>query len=303
MVNIKKRKGLFWKLLTVHTLSCITAVFHIGTALFSLRYAFFSSEDALMSMVSSFAEIIAGLYGTTLAGYTFFLSRIDGLMASDTTLDFVVTGIKRKFKYLIWHITFNVLMTLLATAALMLLPAPETGWLRFLYRLACNEFIVFLGFSVVLILWYSLLVINPKSIEKEAAKQKKRLSPEPEPAGSTVEFFSLYGRIQETCEAMVPTEILNQIRENKGNRFLYTLALLPQLRPDLADAMEELERIHHYYVCTLNCTPLTVSQEICAAAEALLERLTRQPEKEAEAEESPEDSRQAGRDLPQSSGN
>ncbi len=288
MVNIKKRKGLLLKLLTFHTLSCAAVACHIAAVIFSLRFALFSSEDALMNMLSSFAEIIAGLYGTTLAGYTFFLSRIDGLMASDTSLDFVVAGIKRRFKYLIWHITFNVLMTLLTTAVLMLMPSPETGWLRFLHRLVCNEFVVFLGFSVVLILWYSILVINPKSIEKEAARQKKRLSPETETSGSTIDFFALYARLQETCDAMIPAEVLNQIRENKGNRFPYTIALLPQLRPDLADAMEELERIHHYYVCALNCTPITVTQEICTAAQALLERLNREPEEpeiQAEAAE------------------
>ncbi len=280
-----KKKSLLMKLLTFHTLTCITVAMHIAMLLFSLRYSLFSSVDALLSMLSSFAEIIAGLYGTTLASYTFFLSRIDGLMTADTTLDFVVSGVKRKFKYLIWHITFNVLMTLLVTAVLMLMPIPEGGGYLLLYRVFCNEFVVFLGTSVWLILVYSILVINPKSIEKEAAKRKKKLSPEPCTPGNVTEFISLYSRIQDVCQAMVPPEVLDQIRENKGNRFTYTIALLPQLRPELASVFPELEQVHQYYVCMINCSPLQVSQEFCDRARALLLQLTQEPEAAPEVPE------------------
>ena len=36
-------------------------------------------------------------YGITLAGYTFFLSRIDALIASDMTLDYIVNSVKMKY--------------------------------------------------------------------------------------------------------------------------------------------------------------------------------------------------------------
>lgn len=62
-------------------------------------------------VVSTCAQIIAGLYGITMAGYTFFLSRIDALIASDATLDYIVASIKRQFKSLIWYITMNAPLT------------------------------------------------------------------------------------------------------------------------------------------------------------------------------------------------
>ena len=40
-----------------------------------------------------------------IAGYTFFMSRIDALMATDATLDYIVGSVKMRFKSLIWYIT------------------------------------------------------------------------------------------------------------------------------------------------------------------------------------------------------
>ena len=55
----------------------------------SANDAYFPNHENLMQVVSCGAQIIAGLYGITLAGYTFFLSRIDALMATDHTLDYI----------------------------------------------------------------------------------------------------------------------------------------------------------------------------------------------------------------------
>ena len=72
---------------------------------FSGKENLFPDSDALMTVISCCAQIIAGLYGITLAGYTFFLSRIDALMATDATLDYIVGSVKMRFKSLIWYIT------------------------------------------------------------------------------------------------------------------------------------------------------------------------------------------------------
>ena len=225
----------------------------------------FPGTDMFMSIVSTCSQIIAGLYGTTLAGYTFFLSRIDALMASDATIDYVVASIKNRFKYLIWYITFNVLITLAISMLLMYIPAPDGEKISYFYRLFCNEFVLFLGFSVAMILYYSILVINPNCVEKEAAKLKKRISRRG-PAGSAVEFITLYDRIEAACNSLLPANVLNQIHENKGKRFEYTIELLGEQGILLLPLILELTRIHRYYECAINCTPLSVSEEMCALA-------------------------------------
>lgn len=231
----------------------------------SAQEGLFPGADVFMSIISTCSQIIAGLYGTTLAGYTFFLSRIDALMASDATLDYVVSSIKIRFKYLIWYITVNVLMTLFISIVLMYAPAPSGKEISYFYRLFCNEFLVFLGFSIVLILYYSILVVNPNCVEKEAAKLKKKISHHG-PAGNAAEFVVLYDRIETASSKLLPVNVLNQIHENKGKRFEYTIELLGEQNILMLPLIADLTRIHRYYECVINCTPLRVTEEMCILA-------------------------------------
>ncbi len=260
------------KIFAAQMIFYMTVAFQILVFLISGKMNLFPSQDALMNIISSFAEIIAGLYGTTLAGYTFFLSRIDALAAADTTLDFVTDSIKKRFKYLIWYITFNVLMTLLTSAVLMYCPAPEGDRFQYFYRLLCNEFVVFLGFSVVLILYYSVLVIDPNCIQKEAAKLKKKLAPGAN-AGSAIDFIGLYDEIEEQCSSLLPERVLRQIHDNKGKQFEYTVELLREYRPELRMVLAEVKHLHRYYTCVVNYHSMSVSKGMCDLARAVLNQL------------------------------
>ncbi len=226
----------------------------------------FPGNDALMNIVATCSQIIAGLYGITLAGYTFFLSRIDALSASDATLDYVVGSIKSRFKYLIWYITANVLMSLLISILLMYAPAPAGEQISFFYRLFCNEFILFVVFSIALILYYSILVIDPNCISKEAEKLKRKLGGRYSAPGNAVEFIALYDRIQQQCNAMLPEAVLSQLHENKGRHFELTLELLEEQHRLPKPLILDLRRLHRYYECMINCSPLRVSEEICILA-------------------------------------
>lgn len=232
----------------------------------STKVRLFPGEERFIDIVGTCAEIIAGLYGITLAGYTFFLSRIDALMATDVTLDYVVASIKNRFKHLIWYITVTVAATLGICLILMYYPASSGLISDYLYRLICNEFVLFLSFSVGLILYYSLLVIDPNCLSKEAAKLKKRLCNRFGPNGSAAEFITLYDRIEVLCNSALPGAVLQQLHENKGKRFEYTLELLYEAKPGLRPVLPELYRIHRYYECMVNCAPLQASQEMCLIA-------------------------------------
>ena len=267
------RGGFAFKVVSFYTIPIATASAQIVALWLSTKGSLFPGTEALMSIITTCSQIIAGMYGVTLAGYTFFLSRIDALMSTDATLDYVVASIKTRFQYLIWYITFNVAMTLFVSIVLMYLPAPADDSYSFFYRLFCNEFVLFVAFSIVLILYYSILVIDPNCLEKEAAKLKKRLSRSVGPAGSAVEFIGTYDRIEACCNQLIPESVLGQIRENKGNRFEYSIELLHEQKLLNAALVRDLNRIHRYYSCVVNCRPLSVSTEMCALARHVLQFL------------------------------
>ena len=263
-------------ILSLPSIVGINLLAQIAVLWLSGQEGLFPGAEVFMSIISTCSEIIAGLYGTTLASYTFFLSRIDALMASDATLAYVVTSIKNRFKALIWYITFNVLVTLFISILLMYAPTPAGEEIGYFYRLFCNEFVLFLCFSIVLILYYSILVVNPNCIEKEAAKLKKKLSRRG-PAGSAAEFISLYDRIVTACNSLLPENVLNIIHQNKGTDFAYTIELLSEQNVLMLPLILDLTRIHCYYACVINCTPLRVSEEMCVLAHRVLTSLQNLP--------------------------
>ena len=258
------------KAMSIQFFVTLTIILQIIVVVVSFKGTFFPGGEIMQGIAGTCAEIIAGLYGITLAGYTFFLSRIDALMASDMTLDYIVNSVKMKYKYIIYFITFNVMMTLFTSIFLMYYPAPDDQMLSFLYRLFCNEFIVFLGTSIIMILYYSISVVEPNCLEKEAAKQKKKLSRTFGKEGDVIEFISMYDKIEESCNAMIPENVLSQLHENKGKHFEFTIELLYETKPSMRPVIPEIRRIHRYYECVVNCTPMKVSQEMCVAAERVL---------------------------------
>lgn len=270
---MKQKRSLTIKFVTGHILLCITIALHLGVLLLSTRVSFFPGSDVLRTIVTTCAQIIAGLYGITAAGYTFFLSRIDGLCAQDMTLDYIVASLKNRYKRLMWYITGNVLLTLFASILLLYIPAPRETDHAFWYRCFCNEFIVSMGTSILLILYYSVTVINPNAISKEARKLKKRLSHSLLPTGDVSRFIVLYDSIERRCEALVDPVVLSQIYENKGRRFEYAIELLMLGKPALAPLLLDIRRIHRYYECTVNCSPMTVTKEMCALAQRVSDAL------------------------------
>ena len=270
---MKQKHSMTIKFVTGHILLCITIALHLGVLLLSTRVSFFPGIDILRTIVTTCAQIIAGLYGITAAGYTFFLSRIDALSAQDTTLDYIVASLKNRYKRLMWYITGNVLAALLVSILLLYFPAPTEDSHAFYYRVTCNEFILSLASSILLILYYSVTVVNPNAISKEARKLKKRLSHSPLPTGDVSRFIALYDIMERRCEELVDSAVLNQIYENKGRRFEYAIELLMLGDPALVPLLLKVRRIHRYYECTVNCSPMTVTKEMCALAQQVSDEL------------------------------
>ncbi len=274
---MEKKSSLPVKILTSHILLLLTLLVHIGVLLLSMKISFFPGVSTLHTIVTTGSQIIAGLYGITAAGYTFFLSRIDSLCAQDMTLDYIVGSLKNRYKRLMWFITGNVLMTLMASILLLYVPSPSASDHAFFYRFFCNEFIVSLGSSILLILYYSVTVVNPNSISKEARKLKKRLSHSLLPTGDVSRFIILYDTIVQRCNALVEPRVLQQIYTNKGQRFEYTIELLMLGKPAMLPLLLDIRRIHRYYECTVNCSPMTVTKEMCALAQKVSDALEQIP--------------------------
>ena len=254
-------------------LTTVTVAVHAAALLLSTRVSFFPGAEVLRTIVTTCAQIIAGLYGITAASFTFFLSRMDALCAHDVTLEHIVSSLKNRYKLLMWFLTGNVVAMLLVSIVLLYLPAPTQTDHAFYYRFFCNEFLVSLCYSILFILYYSITVINPRSIEKEARKLKRRLSHALIPSGDVSRFITLYDSIETRCCAMVEPVVVARLRQSKGCRFEHILELLLLQKKLPAPLLLDIRRVHRYYACTVNCAPLTVTREMVELAQKICDTL------------------------------
>lgn len=276
--EITEQGGKLLKAASFQILSVTVIVGQIVVFWFSGKAELFPDNDALMTVISCCAQIIAGLYGITLAGYTFFLSRMDTLTATDATLDYIVGSVKQRFKLLIWYITVTVAVTLFISIFLMYYPEDSAVIPEYLYRVICNEFVLFMVFSISLILYYSVGVVNPNCLSREARRLKRKLGDKRSVSGNAVEFIALYDRIEEHCNGLLPDNVIRQIRENKGKHFEYTIALLQEQHMLPRPLIGDLRRIHRYYECMINCAPMSASLEMCILARKVLQFLVQTEE-------------------------
>ena len=272
-IPLKQRNDRTVKFLAGHLLLWLTAAVHIAALLLSTRVSFFPGADVLRTIVTTCAQIIDGLYGITAASFTFFLSRLDGLCAQDPPLDTIAASLKNRYKYLMWVLTGNVLVTLLVSITLLYLPVPTETDHAFYYRFFCNEFLIALGCSILFILYYTVTVVNPKSIEKEARKLKRRISRSLLPSGDVIAFIAAYDAIERRCDALADQTALARITAGKSRRFSYTLELLALENALPVPLLAEIHRLHRYYACAVNCSPMTVTREMTELARKILDIL------------------------------
>lgn len=260
--------------LGVYYLNGFAALTQIGVFWFSSKESFFPNTDVLMSILSICSTIIAGLYGITVAGFTFFLSRMDAMSQADSTVDYVGSSLKNKFKVLICSITTNVCLTLFISIALMYIPVSKELSEIFLYRLLFNEFVLFFFSSIGLIMVYSMMVIDPNSIQNEAEKLKKKISKPDAQPGNAAQFLSAYAALENACENLLPSQAVSQLKRDKGSRFVSILSLLYE--QDILDkkALDKITTVHHYYACAVNCKTMRVSRQMCTLTMELLAQIS-----------------------------
>ncbi len=261
----KRRNALFVPLII---LTCLAnQCFVVGI---SAVMSIFPKEEVMLDVCSTFAEIIAGMYGIILASYTFFVSHIDTLSASDTTLDYIVETIKERFKWLISALTFNVFIVLISYIILNYIPIPENVYLNYFYRLFFNELVACMIFSIVLILFYSVHIITPDFISKEAAALREHICSSKAPRGSVSLFMDHYHQIEEFCHQLYLTCFSNWSSANSEPRIKFVLNMLHSEEMLEDDLIHTIRKIAQYHACTVHCKELRVTQEMCVLAEETL---------------------------------
>jgi hypothetical protein len=168
--------------------------------LYLLYSAFFNpliylSENQILYIFSTSAQVIAGLFGLSMAGYGFLNDTLNRAVSDDETLIDAITELRSRFYQTI------ILMGILAIVSVLLsLLCIST------YRIESYSFIsliinisaIFIINEIMLIIFFAFTIIDPKKVERISDSLKREADKQTtgEETGDLSEFMKDFNQIE-----------------------------------------------------------------------------------------------------------
>ncbi len=252
-------------LLSVGILSIALQIFVIVDCIFP----FISYEtDAVSAVMSTCAEVLAGLYGITLTGYIFFSDRFQNTSKEDESLYDAVQALLLRYNHMAGIISLMCLICIVLGEGIVLYGV-NTLLPPWLHRFWINEtlFLYFLTFDFVL--YFVISVLDPHKVSRISSQKKAKLSDDTA-TGDPEKFLEDWSAIEEILQAL-RDKLIRDVRlvpgagKNKP-QIVHTLEILRNYNRIGGGLWRKLDKLRQYHNLTLHDPGMTVSQEMCDLA-------------------------------------
>lgn len=258
-------------ILSVGVITCVAQVIVILDCIFPIIV--FDTE-AVCSVMSTCAEVVAGLYGITLTGYIFFADRFRDTSDEDESLYDAVQALLLRYNHMAGIISVMCLLCIVVGEGIVLYGS-NTILPQGVYRFIVNETLLLFFLTFDFILYFVISVLDPQKVSRISSQQKTKISGDRK-TGDPEQFMADWKTIEELL--MVRFERLRStFRLIPGARnkpaiihMLETLRNYGGIGPNL---WRKLERLRQYHNLALHDPNMTVSQEMCALAKEVLAEL------------------------------
>lgn len=171
--------------------SMVSGIVGLNGALFDL------TENQIMYIYSTSAQVLAGVYGLTLTGYLFFRSDLNREARSDETRAGSIEKLEKRYLWQLTLITALVLGTIALTNVVIALESSEN---RKLLTVFMNVGQSFFGVAILAISFFVLDVIAPQNVEAASQAIQNEIDPahnESSVKGSLEELLKNYNEIED----------------------------------------------------------------------------------------------------------
>ena len=245
----------------------LVIVAHLGHELFVLMQAvavFISlhpqyclQPSTLEELMNGGIQTLAGLYGITMTGYVFFLGRIDTLVQADWTISDVAETLKKQFARMVYLISAAFLVSLFLCGLNVYLQSYAVQMPSWLNLLLLNESLLFIGITVMVIVYYIVNVVDPGNLRRAADTLHKTLERKKHEPGDPALFFVQYQKLEAQCQTLLPEQMRNMPLGKMQLEYLWWKGVLT---PEMLQAAKE---IRQYYSCVIHGSEISVSQAAC----------------------------------------
>ena len=252
-------------LLSVGILSAILQILVIVDCIFPL----ISYEtDAVSTVMSTCAEVLAGLYGITLTGYIFFSDRFQNTSKEDESLYDAVQALLLRYNHMAGFISLMCLVCIVLGEGIVLY-GNNTLLPQGAYRFWVNETLLLYFLTFDFVLYFVISVLDPHKVSRISSQKKAKLS-EDTITGDPEQFMQDWAAIEEFLQAL-REKLIRDVRLVPGAgkhkpQIVHTLEILRNYNRISGGLWRKLDKLRQYHNLALHDPGMTVSQEMCKLA-------------------------------------
>ena len=226
--------------------------------------------DAISTVMSTCAEVLAGLYGITLTGYIFFSDRFQNTSKEDESLYDAVQALLLRYNHMAGFISLMCLVCIVLGEGIVLYGANTllpTG----LHRFWINETLLLYFLTFDFILYFVISVLDPRKVDRISSQKKAKLS-EDTAVGDPEKFLEDWAAIENKLQSL-REKLIHDVRLVPGAgktkpQLVHTLEILRNYGRISSGLWRKLDKLRQYHNLTLHDPDMTVSQEICDLAQS-----------------------------------
>lgn len=222
--------------------------------------------DAVSTVLSTCAEVLAGLYGITLTGYIFFSDRFQNTSKEDESLYDAVQALLLRYNHMAGFISLLCLICILS-GEMIVLYGCNTLLPHGLHRFWINETLLLYFLTFDFVLYFVISVLDPHKVSRISSQKKSRISEDPapgDPEAFLADWAAIEALLQERKEKLLrDVRLVPGAGKNKP-QIVHTLEILRNYNRISGNMWRKLDKLRQYHNLALHDPSMTVSQEMCS---------------------------------------
>lgn len=233
------------------------------------------SMEAVSDVLTTSAEVVAGLYGLTLTGYIFFQDRLQQKADDDELLEDIIVLLKKRYHNMVLVLS-GLCFTVILIAFIFIIYDTNSNLLpEYLYRFWGYEALLMVFVTLIFNIYFVVTVVDPDKIPRASLQYKQKLSNSETELGSLQEFLQDYEDIEKMLMDKSTGLAVSQIGTNpwKAIKHLNGKEKI-EIRKLVSDPLlKNLTKLSQYYSYMVFSQEMTVTKEMCELAKEVKEEL------------------------------
>ena len=258
---------MIWGAVLATVISLILAYFY--------KNIFILSENQLLYLFSTMAQVTGGLFGFTLTAYVFFVDKFKESTSGDDALYDATVSILARY--------FSNLIVIGSTCGIVLFVCifgiiDINNWMC-IYSLVINEGVSLFIVLVTEILIFGIMLLDPNKLDKEVKRLKKDAERyyevEASGEGDFREFLKTYNMLEQLIIKFA--EVCSS--ESKGYFYNYKPQIIQSLKVLIKneivsfELVDEINELRMYRNALVHGIDFSIAQEVCNRIDKIYETL------------------------------